>query len=395
MSCPVCCEKINKSVRKPVECEFCQFSCCRVCAKTYLLQANDDPHCMQCRRRWNRESMCSKFDKTFFNGEYKKHREQVLFERELALMPATQPIVEKIAERRRIEEEIARLRHELWKKKEELDSAKRHTARDTRPVLSACPVNDCRGFLKEDYTCGICLARVCKKCMLVRADEHKCDEEAVANLRAIRSETRPCPKCAVRIYKIEGCDQMFCVQCHTAFSWKTGRVETGAVHNPHFFEWVQKGGRAPQPRDEDMCAVLDHMFVAEIQHDRRVPAIWARRMRGIIHTREVVLAERRELTNQDLRIRYLLNEISQDALRVALQRQEKKRERDRDVRDILTMFVQTATDLFLEKAKTFRELEDPELSRLVEYCNECLRKNAKMYDCLSFMQIDPKTFIPQ
>jgi hypothetical protein len=37
---------------------------------------------------------------------------------------------------------------------------------------------------------------------------------------------------------------MWCPQCHTAFRWSTGEIERGAIHNPHYYEWMF-GGRAP------------------------------------------------------------------------------------------------------------------------------------------------------
>ena len=74
--------------------------------------------------------------------------------------------------------------------------------------------------------------------------EHVCNEDDVKSAEMIKKETRNCPKCAVPIFKTEGCDQMWCTECHTAFSWRTGLVVTGVVHNPHFYAWQNSGADA-------------------------------------------------------------------------------------------------------------------------------------------------------
>ena len=74
-----------------------------------------------------------------------------------------------------------------------------------------------------------------------RDTAHVCNPDALATARLIATDTKPCPKCGELITKVDGCDQMFCVMCHTPFCWRTGQVIThGAVHNPHYYEWQRQ-----------------------------------------------------------------------------------------------------------------------------------------------------------
>ena len=31
---------------------------------------------------------------------------------------------------------------------------------------------------------------------------------------------------------------MWCTKCNNAFSWSRGTIERGAIHNPHYFDWL-------------------------------------------------------------------------------------------------------------------------------------------------------------
>jgi hypothetical protein len=100
MECDICIEKYNKSYRLKLNCPYCDYSACRKCCETWLLNETV-PRCLnsQCGKELSRQYVASTFTKSFMNGDYKKHRETVLFDQERALLPATQPIVENIINR--------------------------------------------------------------------------------------------------------------------------------------------------------------------------------------------------------------------------------------------------------------------------------------------------------
>lgn len=119
---------------------------------------------------------------------------------------------------------------------------------DTGPrFYGKCGDEKCSGLLDAGGKCVICNKKFCRSC-LVPAHDGDCDETVLANVQAIRKETRPCPKCYTRIFKISGCDQMFCTNCHTPFSWRTGKIETGRIHNPHYYE-IQRQTKGFVPRE--------------------------------------------------------------------------------------------------------------------------------------------------
>jgi hypothetical protein len=105
-----------------------------------------------------------------------------------------------------------------------------------RRIVMGCPTSGCCGFVDTLWKCGMCDTEVCKDCHVIKAsDDHTCNPDDMATAAAVAAETKPCPKCAAAISKVSGCDQMWCTLCHTTFSWKTGKVETSVIHNPHYF----------------------------------------------------------------------------------------------------------------------------------------------------------------
>ena len=139
----------------------------------------------------------------------------------------------------------------------------------TKPSI-LMPCEKCDGLVvvyhKRCY-CSNCQTDYCSKCGKEKLEDHECDENDVADFAVIKSATKPCPKCGVRIQRSEGCSQMFCVNCHTGFDWNTGELITHNFHNPHRMEWLQSLKERPS---EDVYAVdLCHIDVLIDEISRR------------------------------------------------------------------------------------------------------------------------------
>lgn len=96
--CSVCCDV----PKVKVTCPYCAYLTCAACQKQYLTSTAKDAHCMSCSKSWDRVTLFKILPRAFVLGEFKTHRESILFEREQGLMPATQPDVVRERVRREV-----------------------------------------------------------------------------------------------------------------------------------------------------------------------------------------------------------------------------------------------------------------------------------------------------
>jgi hypothetical protein len=195
---------------------------------------------MSCRRAWNDEFLDMNFTRAFRIGPYKKHREHVLMEREISILPTRQPRVEAKLKVRETEVEMRGVNKQLQDlelaRSKILRTSHKLTARLTRytaesegrpppawtltegekaatpdraKFIMKCPDGECRGFLSTAYKCGTCQMWACPDCLVVKGKdkdiEHTCDAGQKESVAMIIKESRPCPKCGERISKIDGC----------------------------------------------------------------------------------------------------------------------------------------------------------------------------------------------
>lgn len=414
MSCEVCMENFTIALRRKINCSFCDYSACSQCHQRYLLGSSEYAHCMSCRKGWTREILHREFTDAFVNKAYKQQRENVLYERERSLMPETQPYVE-LARRvmvytdqqsafRAERDNLTRLAHQTngadlnFMGKETWDDARIERFRrvteinkqvaalshdisfiefavnvlrstnpstEKRKFVRACPANGCHGFLSTAWKCGLCEVKVCSKCHDIKGeneDEHMCDPNNVATAEMLSRDSKTCPKCAAMIFKIAGCDQMYCTQCHTAFSWRTGRVEQGAIHNPHYYEYMRQNGTLQRNPGDVLCgglptfAIFQHALRFRNSYTEPQRLVLHGKYQNIVHIQHGGIMHRyREtgvLEGRDLRIKFMLGTISEDEFKRKLQQREKSENKKREIREVLEMYTTVCTDIFQRIVQT-------------------------------------------
>lgn len=371
--CELCCSEFNKSKNSRVECPSCDYPVCRACTRIYLLGTMDSPHCLNCKNRWELDTLTRNTLRTFVNGDYKEHRKKMLMDHEKSRMPETMQAVENYKKVKTLtaeyKEENAKLR-ELkeacynleWKVsgiKNRLNNYKRgfESKQDKREFKQKCPKDGCLGFLSTQWKCGLCDTKVCSKCLAIKEEglPHECNEDDVKSAELIKKETRSCPSCGTNIYKIMGCDQMWCVQCHTAFSWKSGLKLNGVIHNPHFFQWQANGGEGAPVNlpGVQMCGGLPYwtafrhnvrelmskLFINEPDKINYFKAFCRELYRSCSHFGDVELDRiRRKVNNAGdnklLRIKYMAGELEEPQFKSQIMSKDKKHNKLRAILEV-------------------------------------------------------------
>jgi hypothetical protein len=358
-------------------------------------------------------------------------------DRERALLPATQPRIEAINEAKRLEKEVLTPMKERRKeilatiRQLELENTGIQTqiwdmtnhaerlrtgvgvdeaaAKSRNAFVRRCPAEGCRGFLSSAWKCGVCELYSCPDCQEVkgvaRDTAHTCDPGALETAKLIAKDTKACPKCGEMITKIDGCDQMWCVSCHTAFSWRTGQVASGTVHNPHYYEYLRKrnGGEAPRNVGDIPCGgLIDWGTIRRVLLPVRGTSAypgWLTTLelahRKINHVQNADMPHLAQAIanindNIDLRIQYLLKAISEAQMMTVLQAREKKREKELEIRRVYETLTGAGADIFRRLLTAISEkgvsdaIINPfllELDELRKFINEALDVLRRRYNC--------------
>lgn len=395
-----------------------------------------------CQKVWTRKFVTETFPKTWVNKEWKAMNSRVAVEREKALLPATVAVVENRKEIERMKAEVEqitvemrRLTNRRWALQRQIQAGGSVVTTEVKSFGHKCPDEDCRGYLSTQWKCGMCDKWTCPDCHVIKGNsrdaQHTCDPDVKATAQFLAKDTKPCPKCSTPIHKIEGCDQMWCTQCHTAFSWRRGTIET-RIHNPHYYEWQrqQNGGAAPRNFGDFECGrdlgdqranryihdilsrvgLMDHLSTPQKAQMETVAKYIPLFVRKTVHL-QLHDGERfrtdNVVNNLEVRVRYLKKDINDKQFASKVHAAYKAHEKKKDIADVIQLQVQGVTDIIYRIADFLKRTVAPkkndlgqmcyikmkpewadkvsdmfsEVKQLTDYSNGILEEHAKTYGC--------------
>jgi hypothetical protein len=374
---------------------------------------------MNCKHIWNREFIDLHLSKNFRIKDYRKHRENVLFEREKSFFQETLELMEKnqeqkqycqdkiktlTQEKKELQIKINQLNHQLHSFRYNfnlLDNTPTKIidnfdiANERKNYIKKCITDDCRGYINNKGHCHLCKLIICMQCYEPKTDNHECKQENIDSVQQIKKDTKLCPKCNTSIYKIDGCRQMWCTICHTAFDWKTGQIIHHRIHNPHFYEW--------QKNQEKMEIEFNHCNEQELPNLSRL-RVYLSNINTDFQTRKKLFDIHRSINhmididmhdlqmnidnpfdlNINYRVSYLKSYINETEYKNLLILKENKIERNKNLFLLYEMISKTMIMFFNEIFQLNKQQIESELllkiNSLLEYSNTQLDNHCKRFN---------------
>jgi len=381
--CPNCCEEYKiGSKNKKIICEECKYETCNHCQKRY-----SKSECMSCHREFTKTQIETLLGKKYVEEVIIKNQIEDIITEEKKLIPATEELIE-------YKKELER-RHKLFRKgKQAFETMPTRPIIVSRPSLEPCSINNCKGYLRINpttniYGCMLCLKHHCVKCLILIDGEHTCDPKTLESIKELDKETRKCPKCYTRIYKTEGCDHMNCTSCGTHFSWNTG-VILGISSNHHYRHLI----RNTIQNNNGICIhdykdpaipmdILEIKLTDETKYDLYTYPNKIRIYYNEECNYEKIITNKSE-SNDELRIRYMKNEITERYWGQRLYKNQKTMKMKIAHREIIELYL-SGIDSIQSISHNKINIDNTEIHKevieLINQCNECFNQVNDEYYC--------------
>ena len=460
--CQICVVPFNASTHKLVPFNCCGVQACKACVRQYLVTDHKMPRCINCTVQLKKDFLVEHLNFNWVKQSFNPFHGETLLQLALKRLPAAIPLAEAEKKRQELREQNRKYELEVIKLTAQVNRLRdAQRANDYRirgedvpmrlrndlvtegtgivadvkkKFTMRCPNGGCNGFLSTGYKCGLCGHDTCSECLVVLkkggAAQHECVESDRLSAKMIKAETRPCPTCGQRIFKNGGCDQMFCTEpladgsgvCGTAFSYKTGEIEKGAIHNPHYYELMRlTGANVPRnigdvrcggmPAVHPLLRILDTLIALKTHGagDFRTHVINVHRRLSEL-TQYTVVDLRRKIRDlgesQDLLVQYILKKMNQDQLREALVKRDADLNKYTAIYDAMEILSMSGIECFRELLETATlwptatlisvTHENPNVANDIltqfyrstdhlhtvrEFCNVLLKKKSVIFSC--------------
>lgn len=381
--CSVCLTKYtNRNIDQCIQCQ-CGFEACRECCLTYAL-----PSCMKCNTHFTKQ-FCKKFNILTL---FKSYHEKLTWEREFSLLASTQPFLDW-------EDTVAKLKKRLRFGERVLfpEKPKMFLNSSTTNPIFACPGSECRGFVGGSH-CGTCKKEVCAKCReFVHAPsssvpssekednttepqkrsiyasnnnnnnnsklkaKHVCDPLLLASITSIAQEAKSCPRCRAQIFRIEGCNHMFCTNCRTHFDWETNRVLTSSSNHHYdlttaFSTNVAILSKNSNSENTEQCSTdpftdaIPSSVVSSPEINQDIfRALWKEPISARFLLRKRLSAFETEFQYQEsllrIRLMFLRGQVTEDQAKSRVLQEDEKHEKMFRQRSLLEMYLNICNDL--------------------------------------------------
>lgn len=456
MDCLICANPFNKSTRSKIQCFSCDFASCKECVRTFLKTNKSLPKCMNCNTQYQFTYLVRNLNRSWVFTGFKENMKETLLSIELGKQTETLPYAEAERARQVLQEKNTKFKTEItllnsrvklltdavyansllirgedvpYRYMNELTEGSQPIVIDTRKkFIMSCPGETCRGFLSSGYKCGLCNQNTCSACLIIKQEGHVCQENDKLTAVMIKTDTKPCPQCGTRIYKIDGCDQMFCTAeidkkvCETAFSWKTGEREKGRIHNPHYYELRRKQGNLEREVGDVECGGMPTL----VRINRLLEALYQipgiREKYGVLHyiineirrtfdefeqygmfVKYMRYNQQHDVTMRNFRVHYILNKISSDQLAEHAYRENKEVQKNMDLHHVMELVRISILETYQSMHKETPRRDDVtslltdvsfaedymksikeklnNLMRIKEYCNDQFKEISITYNC--------------
>lgn len=408
--CAICCFPYNRSTHLPIICEYvnCNNKVCIECTRTYLMSSTTEAHCMECKQPWSSKFMLI-LKKNWLEETYKIHRKKLLLDIELSKIPEAMEAAEiskKVQNEKKytvdlrkkallIKEQLNEINHLIYSSDDRIRKITNKKETEKKVFFMSCPSPQCNGMLSTQYKCGICALYTCPTCHDLIGDkkhneehpeqEHVCNPDSIASAEAIKKETRQCPGCHNRIYKTDGCSQMWCTGCHTAFDWNTGRkVISERLHNPHWLEYQRSinNGQVPRAPGDVPCGGLVSMtdcrrWYAELLMQNE--ELLVNKIKNIYNlvqdmTNNYVRVAREDIQRmrdyKGTRVSYILGDITKEEMATLIFKNDRIRQKKTELLNVYELLSAVGIDLFrrlIQSNKKNKELIIDTVDQITQY----------------------------